>query len=99
MTEVPEVALREAIRGLHGCDSRWVEAVPVREVHEGLTVWDGDVQVFDLIDHPKATRAYAWSHETEGGKRRFVAVLHLPPVASPQAAVRAAIVAEHRGLG
>jgi hypothetical protein len=29
-------------------------------------------------------------------KRRFFAVLHQPPVDSPQAAVRAAIVAENR---
>lgn len=97
MTEAPEAALREAIRGLHGCASRWVESVPVHEVHDGRTVWQGGVQLFDLIGHPKATRAYAWSHETKGGKRRFVAVLHLPPVDSPQAAVRAAIVEEHRG--
>lgn len=48
------------------------------------------MHVFELTGHPTATRAYAWS------KRRFFAVLHQPPVDSPQAAVRAAIVAEHR---
>ena len=54
--------LHRAIRDLHGCDSRWIEAVPVTETFEGQTIWDGVVQVFDLIDHPTATRAYAWSH-------------------------------------
>jgi hypothetical protein len=66
------------------------------ETWEGETVWDGEVQVFDLDGHPEASRCYAWSHETEGGKRRFFAVLHKPPVDSPAAAVRAAIVQQHR---
>ena len=59
-------------------------------------MWDGRVEVFDLIDHPTAERAYAWAHETDEGRSRFVAVLHEGPVDSPEAAVRAAIVAEHR---
>jgi bifunctional non-homologous end joining protein LigD len=44
-----------------------------------------------------ANKAYAWSSPIEGSdKRRFFAVLHLPPVTSPVEAVRAAIVGEHR---
>jgi hypothetical protein len=87
-------ALREAIRHTHGCDSRHIESVPVRETFEGETVWDGEVQVFELIDHRTAEKAYAWSHETEGGKRRFYAVLHTGPVDGPLAAVRASIIAD-----
>ena len=86
-------ALREAIRNMHGCDSTWVESVPVVETYRGETVWQGEVQVFDLAGHPKARRCYAWSHATDTGKRRFVAVLHLAPVDGPVAAVRAAIAA------
>ena len=73
------------------------QSIPVRETFEGKTVWEGVVHVFDLTGHPTATRAYAWSSPIERStKRRFFAVLHQPPVDSPQAAVRAAIVAEHR---
>jgi len=55
------------------------------------------VHVFDLAGHPTATRAYAWSSPIEGStKRRFFAVLHQPPIDSPQAAVRAATIAEHK---
>jgi hypothetical protein len=44
--------------------------------------------------------AYAWSSPIEGSdRRRFVAVLHHPPITSPVEAVRAAIVAEHRTGG
>ena len=94
MSSDEHAALRQAIRDLHGCESRWVEAVPVRETFEGATVWDGDVEVFDLIEHPTAQRCYAWSHETDEGKRRYVAVLHAGPIGSPRRAVQAAIVKE-----
>jgi hypothetical protein len=29
---------------------------------EGKTAWQGTVEVFDLIGHPKAKRAYAWTY-------------------------------------
>ena len=96
VTDVPIEVLREAIRNLHGCDSTWIESVPEKETFEGQTVWEGIVQVFELHGHPTVTRCYAWSHETDEGKRRFVAVLHQGPVGSPVAAVRAAIVQEVR---
>lgn len=88
--------LEGAIRRLHGAKAIWVEAVSVTETYEGETVWEGVVQVFDLEGHPAASRCYAWSHVTDEGKKRYVAVLHVPPVDSPQAAVRAAVVQEFR---
>ena len=97
MTEVPLAALQKAIRDLHGYNSTWDEAVPVKEVWKGQTVWEGIVHVFDLIGHPTATRCYAWSHATEGEKRRFVAVLHEGPVDSPEQAVRATNIQESTG--
>jgi hypothetical protein len=90
-------ALLDAIRHLEGCAATWVESVQVHETHEGATVWDGEVQVFDLVKHPKGVRrAYAWSHATEGTRRRFHVVLHLPPVDGPVMAVRTAVLAEYR---
>lgn len=89
--------LREAVERMHGGSATLAQSVPVRETFDGKPVWEGVVHVFDLTGHPTATRAYAWSSPIEGStKRRFVAVLHQPPVDSPQAAVRAAIVAEHK---
>lgn len=49
-------ALVEAIRHLHGCEALWVESVPVHEAHEGRTVWDREVQVFDLVGPPKGRK-------------------------------------------
>jgi hypothetical protein len=88
--------LQAAILNLHGCSSQYVETVPVVEEFQGETIWQGDVEVFDIRGHPKAKRAYAWGHATgeNDQARRYVAVLELPPVTSPQTAVQAAIMSE-----
>src|SRR5215216_3181411 len=89
--------LQDAIRRLHGSEASHVETVPVKETFQGQTVWEGEVEVFDLHDHPDAPRVYAWAHETEDAdKRRHVTVLHIPPAVSPETAVRAAIIQEYR---
>lgn len=91
--------LRATTERMHHCRATLAQSVPVRECHGNATVWEGVVHVFDLTGHPKANRAYAWSSPIEGSdKRRFFAVLHEGPVKSPADAVRAAIVAESRGL-
>jgi hypothetical protein len=88
--------LKEAILRLHGCESEYTETVPVTETFQGETVWQGDVEVFDIRGHPKAKRAYAWSHATgeNDHARRYVAVLELPPVNSAHTAVKAAVMSE-----
>ena len=89
--------LERALVSQHGGKATFREVVPVSEAFNGQPVWEGEVHVFDLDDHPKATRAYAWSSPVEGSQnRRFYAVLHLGPIRSAKDAVRAAIVAEHR---
>ena len=96
-TEASINDLRRAVEGLHACHASHREAVQVREDFKGQTVWDGVIHVFDLEGHPKAQLAYAWSSPIEGpDRRKFYAVLHILPVDSPEAAVRAAIVADHR---
>lgn len=89
--------LRLAVEDTHKFNAKLVQSVPVKETHAGAVVWEGVVHVFDLKDHPTASRAYAWSSPIKGSdKRRFFAVLHQGPVKSPLDAVRAAIVAEQR---
>ena len=95
--EVDRAELKHGVERMHGCTARLAQSVPVKEGHEGATVWEGVVHVFDLSGHPTAKRAYAWSSPIDGSdKRRFFAVLHLGPVTGPVEAVRAAIVAEQR---
>lgn len=92
--------LQRAVEGMHFCRATLAQSVPVREKFRGKIVWDGVVHIFDLEGHPEAKRAYAWSSPIEGSeKRRIAAVLQLGAIKSPLDAVRAAIVAEHRGQG
>jgi hypothetical protein len=91
--------LEETIRRLHGTDATHVESVAVKETFQGKTIWEGIVEVFDLHSHPKAPRVYAWSHATDGQKKRHVTVLHIAPITSAVEAVRAAIVQEFRSRG
>lgn len=89
------VELQSVFLKLHGCDAEYVETVPVVKEWQGETIWQGDVEVFDIRGHPKATRGYGWGYvANEEGGRRYVTVLELPPVESPQTAVQAAIRAE-----
>jgi len=87
-------ALKSAIEDSHGCSARYLRTRSVEEVVRGKTVWIGDVEIFALTGHPKARRCYAWNHHE--GKRgrggRFVAMLKIPPVNSPETAVRASLV-------
>ena len=83
--------LRDVFNKVHECEADHVETVPVIERFHGKTVWEGEVEVFDLIGHPKATRGYAWAYNKDKGSDT-IAVLELPPVISPKTAVQAAIV-------
>jgi hypothetical protein len=83
-------ALKDAIRATHGCESLHVKSVSVREVFEGQTAWEGTVEVFELVGHSEANQVYAWTHR-DGDENNTVLVLKVPPVDSPQSAVKVAI--------
>lgn len=98
MTNIQE--LRDVIHRLHNAKAKHLESVPVIESFQGRTVWNGVVEVFRLKGHPKTDRVYAWIHQTDdpAHPKRHVTV-RIPPVVSPQTAVRAAIVQEFREHG
>ena len=90
--------LKDVIRKLHDAEPTHVETVPVVETFNGQTVWEGEVEVFDLLDQPTAPRIYAWSHDTDdpSNPRRHVTVLHLPPAITPRKAVQVSIASDFR---
>ena len=96
MTYIDE--LKDVIRKLHGVEPTHVETVPIKETWEGQTVWEGEVEVFDLEGHPQTSRVYAWAHDTEDADhpRRHVTVLHIAPATSPRKAVQASIISDYR---
>jgi hypothetical protein len=93
--------LKDVIHRLHGVDATHIQSVPVNETSQGETLWEGIVEVFELHGHAKAPKVYAWAHDTDDPlhPKRHVTVLHIPPVTSPELAVRAAIVQEYRERG
>jgi hypothetical protein len=90
--------ITHTIRELHGCDCAHVCTVPVSEVFRGREIWAGNVEVFALTGHQKAQRAYAWGYpgDKPGDQLEVITVLEIPPVTSPETAVKVAIAAHGR---
>ena len=89
--------LKLSIEGLHKCSACYLRTQLVDESVGGKIVWVGDVEVFALTRHPKAKICYAWNDRKEKNDKseeRFVIVLEIPPVNSPQTAVRTSIVSD-----
>jgi hypothetical protein len=88
--------LQNAIRQLNDCESKYIERMLISESFQSFKhniIWEGEVAVFELRGHPKAKRAYAWCCASAANETRYVVVLEIPPVNSPQTAVQAAIAA------
>jgi hypothetical protein len=90
--------LQMVIRQLYKCEGEHVGTEPVKEVFRGETIWEGDVEVFNVTGHARAKRAYAWSRDPGTPHEKFTAVLEIPPVKSARDAVRMSIVKEARDL-
>ena len=91
------LALARAVEKLHGLEVEFVGSSRVHERYGNKTVWAGTVTEFELTGHPTAKTCYAWSVPvTNDAPERFYAVLHAAEVNSPEKAVRASIVADHR---
>ena len=87
--------LKEAITRLHGVDSVHLRTDHVTEIFRGEVLWEGDVETFALVNHPKTRMLYAWAY-FEDGQKQFAIILRLPPVDRPIDAVRAHTIAEAR---
>lgn len=86
-----------AVERIHKCRAIFRQAVQVLETHDGETVWEGDVHLFDLEGHRTATTCYAWTSPVEDSDRLcYYAILHEGPIKSAADAVRAAIVKGYR---
>ena len=87
-------ALLDAIRHLHGVEARFVAWERATDTFKGSVAFDRDVGAFDLVGHPTAKQAYAWTEPGTGTKRRFFVVLAVPPILDARTAVRATIAVD-----
>lgn len=79
------------------CRARHVASTPVFEVFRGK-IWDGIVETFDLEGYPKAKRCYVFPF-TDDDKPNAPAgkiIFEIPPVDSPESAVKEAIASKMR---
>jgi len=86
--------LKRVIEVQHGVKSTFVKSVRVYRSAASKNNWDGVVHVFELNDHPKAKRAFAWSSPIFGSAAsRFFSVLQTGQITTPIQAVKAASAA------
>lgn len=86
--------IQKAVERTAGGKVSHVESATVVETFRGKTVWQGIVEVFK-VSTPPPTLAYGWAVESDSGPD-YVAVLGVPPIDSPLAAVRAWIVSANK---
>ncbi len=88
MSDTPlRLRLSEAIVKRHGVLAMWMRSTPVKVTAKENGPWQGDVETFELLKHPTAKYCYAWVQQEKAGAKLIMA-LAVPPVNSPQTAVR-----------
>ena len=89
MNNISESGFAHAIDAMHSATANLLTREPVHEQFEGQTVWEGEVLVFELSDHPTASKCFAWEVDGE-----ITAVLAEGPIQTATDAVRASIWAD-----
>lgn len=85
--------LKELIEKEYSTTAKHVETVAVHETFEGETIWDGEVEVFEVPEFPNADHVFAWEFDEDGAQQ--VTVAQIPPATTPENAVRAYIVSQY----
>ena len=97
--------LKQAVEKACGCKAQHARSSAVIEGFEGQRVWDGVVETFNLKSHPRAQKCYAFKFieeayapaiRTHPVNPVIKTVLGVPPINSPEDAVRAAVAAQAR---
>jgi hypothetical protein len=92
MDSVPDLKL--AVEVAHGFIAIHLYSVPVRLPLTHDQIWRGVVEVFMILGHPATKTVYAWTEPREDleSAPKHITMLHLPPVDSPQSAVRQSLL-------
>jgi len=91
-------SLEAAITIGHKCQSMHRATVFVHERTEyGLTIWKGNVEVFDLKEHPTAKVCYAWKYSEENRSKIFT-ILGNKLITSAQKAVQAMVCTDQQPI-
>jgi len=89
--------IKNAVERMHNCKATYAEEVAVIEKEGDKTIWDNIVYIFDLTGHGKATQCYAWASPIgKSARYTYYTVLRIPPIDSPEQAIRASIANNSR---
>jgi hypothetical protein len=86
--------IQKAVEKAAKVPAEHLESKPIREIFNGKVVWEGVIEVFTLLGHEKASRAYGW-RIGEGQSAKYKTVLEIPPIKGAHDAVRMAIMADY----
>lgn len=87
--------LRRVIKAVHGVEAVWFRTRFVAEKDENVEMCD--VEVFDVTGHAKAQQCFAWGVLRDDNKEWDVTtVLGVPPVVTPELAVKTAMAVHAR---
>ena len=86
--------LKELIEREYGTTAKHVETVPVHETFENETIWDGEVEVFEVPEFPDADLVFAWAFDDDSGQQQ-ITVAQIPPATTPENAVKAYLVSQY----
>lgn len=86
--------LKELIEREYGTTAKHVETVTVLETFNGETIWDGEVEVFEVPEFSDADQVFAWDFDDDSGQQQ-VTVAQIPPATTPENAVKAYIVSQY----
>lgn len=100
--------IKQAVEHIEKCRATHIqslvvkERVPLSKPELGVDtqmVWEGVIETFDLHDHSRAKRAYAWElpPSERNVEPNYTVVLGIPPVNSANDAIKAAIMAAWKG--
>lgn len=78
--------LKKAIKAAQGFDSEHEGTYHVKSMFRDTLVWEGDVELFNLIGHPTVSQCYAWG-TANGDQFDAVTILAVPQIDSPLKAV------------
>jgi hypothetical protein len=84
LTEEYIERLRTFIWQKHQVRAKHRMSVYVWEAFRLETIWEGNVEVFDLLDHPAVNRCYAWA-DASG---EITVVLETPTIRNASDAIR-----------
>ena len=88
--------LKQVIFHLHKARATHAGSVPTGKKFFGKTIWKGDVEIFNLIGHPKATICYAWTY---GEPEEFITILEMPPITDVKSAVKVGLAYQIKKAG